>query len=45
MERFDTTTMKEWLMKLPDFAEMDKVTSLIKEKILSTFVADCKPFA
>lgn len=37
-------TMKEWLMKLTDFVEMDKWTSLVTEKILSKFISDWNPF-
>lgn len=29
-------TMEEWLVKLTDFADMDKLISLIREKTLST---------
>ena len=36
-------TMEEWLVKLTDFAEMDKLTSLIRERTLSTFIDDWKP--
>lgn len=37
-------TMKEWLMKVTEFVEMNKLTSLITEKILSKFICDWNPF-
>lgn len=33
-------TVKEWLVKLTDLAEMDKLTSLVREKALFTFISD-----
>lgn len=36
-------TIEEWLVMMIDFAALVKVTSLITEKALSTFIANCKP--
>lgn len=36
------STMEEWVVKLAYFVEMNKLTSLIREK-KSTFIADWKP--
>lgn len=34
--------MEEWLVNMMDFAEMVKLISLIREKAVSTFIADWK---
>lgn len=37
-------SMEKWLVTLVDFAEMDTLISLIREKTPSTFIGDWKPF-
>lgn len=36
----ELSILEEWLVKLRDFAEMDKLTSLIREKTASAFIGD-----
>lgn len=37
-------TMEEWMVKMLELAETAKLTSWIRGKPISTFIADWKPF-
>lgn len=36
-------TIEKWIMKMMELVEVAKLTSLVREKILSTFIANWKP--